>query len=303
MATKNVKNANYWQVNKDQPQICSLRGAEILPSRIAWERYSWFRKYFFKKPQYGYSIWINHQPNGIVYTCVNIDKKGIKQGMNNLLVIEKNLKVTLRGTCSALKKNLSASHQAQGKIILKESSVLNYEHFHSWGGKDFLDTDYDFILEKRAKLNYNYKILSSPRKAKIKTNVDLKEESSADTNIVGSFSDTQTEIKDNLILKGKNCSGMAKLRLVGNKNSRISACSQIKALAESKGHLDCQGLLIDKKAKISLTPELICENKKAQLTHEASIGKISEQELIYLRMRGFTEKQAIDLIVNGFLRK
>ncbi|PIZ89560.1 MAG: hypothetical protein COX89_00870 [Candidatus Nealsonbacteria bacterium CG_4_10_14_0_2_um_filter_37_10] len=46
---------------------------------------------------------------------------------------------------------------------------------------------------------------------------------------------------------------------------------------------------------------LICQNKEAQITHEASIGKISEEELNYLRMRGLTEKEAIDLIVTGFL--
>jgi len=39
----------------------------------------------------------------------------------------------------------------------------------------------------------------------------------------------------------------------------------------------------------------------AQITHEASIGRISEEELIYLRTRGLNEKEAIGLIVNGFL--
>jgi Fe-S cluster assembly scaffold protein SufB len=61
-------------------------------------------------------------------------------------------------------------------------------------------------------------------------------------------------------------------------------------------------IVIDKNSKISLIPELICQNKKAQITHEASIGKISEEELNYLRMRGLTEDEAINLIVSGFLK-
>ncbi len=77
--------------------------------------------------------------------------------------------------------------------------------------------------------------------------------------------------------------------------------SKIEAIAPSKGHLDCQGLLAAKTAKISFVPGLVCKNKDAQITHEASIGKISEEELTYLRMRGLTEDEAIDLIINGFL--
>jgi Fe-S cluster assembly scaffold protein SufB len=74
------------------------------------------------------------------------------------------------------------------------------------------------------------------------------------------------------------------------------------ANSPSKGHLDCQGLLVDKKSKISLIPALICQNKETQITHEASIGKISEEQLTYLRMRGLSEKEAIDLICSGFLK-
>lgn len=280
-----------------------MEGTEILNSKLAWEKYGWTRKYFLKKPELGYFVWIKKQPDCPVFSCVSIASKKIRQNIQNLLVIEKNIKVDIQGACDALKKNLSGIHNAEGKIVLKENSSLKYNHFHSWGEKDFLSTNYSFVLDKKSKLDYNYKILSSPQKAEIKTNINLLENSSANINIFGNFSNTQIDIEDDLILRGKNCSGVAKLRLVGNKNSSISACSQIKALAEGKGHLDCQGLLVDKTAKVSLVPKLICENNKAQLTHEASIGKISEQELIYLRMRGFTEKQAIDLIVNGFLKK
>jgi len=91
--------------------------------------------------------------------------------------------------------------------------------------------------------------------------------------------------------------------LAGRKNSKITAHSSIIATAPSKGHLDCQGLLVDKNSEISLIPELICHNKNAQITHEASIGRISEEQLSYLRMRGLKEEEAIDLIVAGFLEK
>ena len=112
---------------------------------------------------------------------------------------------------------------------------------------------------------------------------------------------TEMNIKDVLILKGKGSSGIINLRLVSGKKSKVLAHSQVIADSESKGHLDCQGLLTDKKSNISLIPELVCKNKLAQITHEASIGKISQEQLNYLRTRGLTEKQATNLIINGFL--
>jgi Fe-S cluster assembly scaffold protein SufB len=74
------------------------------------------------------------------------------------------------------------------------------------------------------------------------------------------------------------------------------------AKSSSTGHLDCQCLMTDKQAKVSLVPEVVCENKEAQVTHEASIGKISEEQLNYLRTRGLTEEKALNLIISGFLK-
>lgn len=312
---KNVKNvteqtskklsalADYYQIDNKSPKICKLKGVEILPSKLAWQKYNWTKKYFSKKPKQGYFIWVKEQPKSALFTCIAIANKNIRQAFQNLLVIEKNLKVELRGTCNALRKNLEGFHRAVGKIVLKEGAFLEYEHIHSWGQKDVVQPDYEFLLEKKARLHYNYKVFSSPAKLKVKTLITLLEGSSANLNIVGKFSQTKAEIKETIILKEKNSSGIVKLRLVGNKKSEISAYSQVRAESEGKGHLDCQGLLVDEGSKISLIPELICKNKKAQITHEASIGKISEEALNYLRMRGLNEKEAINLIVNGFLEE
>jgi Fe-S cluster assembly scaffold protein SufB len=307
MAMKNVKNIYnpaYAQIDNKTPEICQISGVEILPSRIAWEKYNWTKKYFQKKPKQGYFIWAKKNISSYLSTCISIAAKNTKQNLQNLLVIEKNLKVNLQGTCASQRKNLSGEHQAKGKIILKENSVLKYEHIQSWDKSDIVESDYQFILEKKSKLDYFYKNFQSPKKLKINTQINAFEKASANLNIIINSIQSDININDILILKEKNSSGIIKLRLVGKENSKITARSQIRAEAESKGHLDCQGLLTDSEKNnsiIKLIPELVCQNKKAQITHEASIGKISEEELNYLRMRGLTEKQAIDLIVNGFL--
>ena len=304
MVMKNARNV-YTQINNKIPKICQIGGVEILPSQIAWEKYNWAKKYFQKKPREGYFIWVKKNISSSLLTCISITAQNIKQNLQNLLVIEKNLDVNLQGICNVQRKNLFGKHMAQGKIILKENSVLKYEHLHSWGQNDIVEPNYQFLLKKNSKLDYFYKTFQTPKKLKINTSLNLLQGASANLNIMVNSIRSNVEINDVLILKEKNSSGIIKLRLVGKENSQTTAHSQVKAEAESKGHLDCQGLLVDSEKNnsiIKLIPELICQNKKAQITHEASIGKISEEELNYLRMRGLTEKEAIDLIVNGFLQ-
>jgi len=301
MVTKDVKNVNYWQVDHKIRNICETKGVTILSSPEAWERFKWSRKWFEKKPKEGYFIWIKEQIAFPLLTCVSIASERIHQDLQNLLIIERNLNINLNGTCSSQKRNLNCEHKAQGKIILRENSYLKYNHIHSWGQRDIVEPDYEFLLEKNSKLDYFYKTLFTPKQLKINTKFYLSKNSSANTKIVTDCIQTETEIKDTLILKEKGASGQVQLRLVGRKNSKILAYSQILAEAKSKGHLDCQGLIVDKDSIISLDPKLICKDKSAQLTHEASIGRISEEELNYLRMRGLSEQEAINLIINGFL--
>lgn len=298
---KNAKGVNYWQINHKIKQIYEKGGAVVLPSSEAWEKFGWVKKYFLDKPKEGYFIWVKKQIDFPLFVRVSIDAKKIQQSLQNLLVVEKNLKVSLQGACDSLKKNLCGIHKAQGIIILKEGSALKYNHFHSWDKKDIVESNYEFILEKNSKLDYIYKSLFTPKKLKINTFLNLFEGASCDVKIAVNGVQTKAEIQDTLVLREKGASGIIKLRLVGRKESDISAHSQILAVAQSRGHLDCRGLLVDKASKISLTPRLICQNKNAQITHEASIGKISEDELNYLRMRGLTQDEAIKLILTGFL--
>jgi Fe-S cluster assembly scaffold protein SufB len=68
-----------------------------------------------------------------------------------------------------------------------------------------------------------------------------------------------------------------------------------------RGHLECRGLIIEEDATIHSIPELIAKKKGAEITHEAAVGKISEQEILYLMTRRMTHDQAVSTIIRGFM--
>jgi len=302
MVMKSVKNANFWQIDHKVKNIFEVKGVTILPSPEAWQKFAWTRKFFGEKPKEGYFIWVKKEVDFPLTTCITISSPKISQDLRNLLVIEKNIRAKANVICNAKEKFLCGKHLARGKLILKEGVFLEYNHIHKWGEKDNVSPDYEFTLEKGARLIYNYRNLFPPENLEFKTTIHSGENTSSNLNFIINSLNSKIKVRDTVFLEGKNSQTVVRLRLVGRKKGQIEAISQIFATSPGKGHLDCQGLLVDKTAKISLIPQLVCQNKEAQITHEASIGKISEEELTYLRMRGLSEKEAIDLIVSGFLK-
>lgn len=297
---KNVKNANYVQIDHEI-QISEEKDVIILSSPEAYNRFKWIREYFKKKPEEGYFIWVKNSINHPLVTCISISSKNISQNPINLVVIEKDVKAEIYSICNAVKKNLCGKHVGYSKVIVKENSRLEMRHFHGWGKEDTVNSNLEFFLKKGAELSHNYKCLEVPMKLRMENNTYLKESSSANFVITVLAKDGEVEMYDSIFLNGRESNGISRVRMIGDKKSKINAHSKIIANDAGTGHLDCMGLLLAEDSSINAIPELVNRNKDASLTHEASIGKISEEILNYLRSRGLTEDQAIDLIVSGFL--
>jgi len=70
---------------------------------------------------------------------------------------------------------------------------------------------------------------------------------------------------------------------------------------EVKAHLECRGLLLSEEGIIHAIPELEGRKKGVDLSHEAAVGKIAQEEIEYLMARGLSEDEATAIIVRGFL--
>ncbi|MEK7151925.1 MAG: Fe-S cluster assembly protein SufB [Patescibacteria group bacterium] len=64
--------------------------------------------------------------------------------------------------------------------------------------------------------------------------------------------------------------------------------------------LVCDSLLLDEHSKANTYPAVENANDKVEISHEARIGRIGEQEIFYLESRGLSEEDAVRLVVNGF---
>jgi len=68
-----------------------------------------------------------------------------------------------------------------------------------------------------------------------------------------------------------------------------------------KSTVRCDALLLDDTSKTDTYPYMEIDQEDATITHEATVGKIGDEQIFYLMTRGFTEEEALSLIVNGFM--
>jgi Fe-S cluster assembly protein SufB len=68
-----------------------------------------------------------------------------------------------------------------------------------------------------------------------------------------------------------------------------------------KSHVRCDALILDEQSRSDTYPYMEIEEKDARIGHEATVSKVGDDQLFYLRSRGLTEQQATAMIVNGFI--
>ncbi len=74
-----------------------------------------------------------------------------------------------------------------------------------------------------------------------------------------------------------------------------------KDAANVKSNVKCDALLLDENAKTNTYPYMQVHREDATITHEATVGKIGEEQLFYLMSRGLSEDDATATIVLGFI--
>ncbi|MBS3086080.1 Fe-S cluster assembly protein SufB [Candidatus Pacearchaeota archaeon] len=69
----------------------------------------------------------------------------------------------------------------------------------------------------------------------------------------------------------------------------------------SKSSVRCDGLMLDDRSVAKTFPSMEVEENDVEVSHEAAVGKVGEEQLFYLMSRGLSEKEATKMIVSGFI--
>lgn len=113
--------------------------------------------------------------------------------------------------------------------------------------------------------------------------------------------DQKSLSRNNLKMLGDNSRANMVARSVIKGDSRQDFMAAIDARAKCFGHVECDAIIMDNGVTETI-PALKAHHPDAELTHEASIGKIASDQLMKLMSLGLDYDGAVNRIIQGFLK-
>jgi len=237
-------------------------------------------------------------------SCFFMHSQGFKQILHNIIVLEPGSELNIITGCATGNMVSLGSHIAVTEMFVREGANLTYTMIHDWGAEVVVYPRAAADVGKDGVFTSNYIALTRVKEIQSNPIAYLADGAKAKFNsIIYGRAGSVFDMGARGILNGGN-SGCEIISRVASENSRLILKSYIEGNGKNtKGHTECNGLLLDEKSSVYAIPELKAGNIDTELSHEASIGKIAGEKLNYLMSRGLDEDSARSLLVRGFLEK
>jgi hypothetical protein len=308
----------------DQSDVCTncnTESIELMNMKDALEKYDWVNDYMWKavavdtdkytaetalRDSGGYFIRSLPDSKEIfpIQACMFIGNSNIAQTVHNVIIAEENSELHIITGCATGSDIQRALHVGVSEFYLKKGAKITFTMVHNWAEEVEVRPRTGIVMGDDSTYISNY-ILTSPVKT-IQTYPTAycqgKNSRAVFQSILGGQKESLLDCGSRAILTGKNSSSEMITRAVSKDKSQIYTRGHLAGKSpDVKGHLECMGLVLSNDSLIYSVPELEGSSKDLELSHEAAVGKIAEEEVLYLMSRGLTEDEAASMIVRGFL--
>ncbi len=247
------------------------------------------------------------------YFRINASKTG--QFERTLIVADKGSYVSYLEGCTAPMRDENQLHAAVVELIALDDAEIKYSTVQNWyaGNKEGVGGIFNFVTKrglcggKNSKISWTQVETGSAITWKYPSCV-LKGDNS-----VGEFYSValtnnyqQADTGTKMIHLGKNTSSLiiSKGISAGKSNNAYRGLVKVNAKAENaRNYSQCDSLLIGDQCAAHTYPYLEIENPSAQVEHEATTSKVSEDQIFYLNQRGISTEDAVGMIVSGYARE
>jgi len=247
------------------------------------------------------------------YFRINASQTG--QFERTLIIADEGSYVSYLEGCTAPMRDENQLHAANVELIALDDAEIKYSTVQNWypGDENGKGGIYNFVTKRGACRGKNSKI--SWTQVETGSAITWKYPSCIlqGDNSVGEFysiaitnnyqkADTGTK----MIHLGKNTKSkiISKGISAGNADNTYRGLVDINSKAiNARNYTQCDSLLIGNKCGAHTIPYIKNKNPNANIEHEATTSKISEEQLYYCNQRGLNQEEAVSLIVNGFCKE
>ena len=233
-----------------------------------------------------------------------LNARGAGQFEHTLIIVDEGADLHFIEGCSAPKYNVANLHAGCVELYVRKGAKLRYSTIENWSKNMYNLNTKRAIVEEGGTMEwvsgsfgshvsylYPMTILNGAGSHTEFTGITFAGE--------GQTLDTGLKVVHN----GPNTSSFVNTRSISKSGGCATTRSSIVVNPTAKGSkssVSCESLMIDDISRSDTIPAMDIRTDDADIGHEASIGRISDEAVYYLMSRGLAETEAKALIVSGF---
>ena len=234
-----------------------------------------------------------------------MNAKSMGQFEHTLIIIEEGAEGHYIEGCSAPKYGSTSLHAGCVEIFVKRGAKFRYSSVENWSQDTYNLNTKRALVDEDATMEWVGGNLGSGRTMLYPCSILKGRGSHADHLGVafanaGQIQDTGAKVIH--LAPDTTSTVLTKsISKAGGRNVYRGLLQVNKGAKGAKAQIRCDSLILDEKSKSDTYPTMRINEDDVSIGHEASVGKISAEQLFYLQSRGLSEDEALAMIVNGFI--
>ncbi len=293
-------------------------GIEVMPIKKALKE-EWIKEYYWKlvavdADKYTAAVELNLHDGYViralpgskaiypVQACLYLDKEGLQQNVHNVIIAEEGSELHIITGCSTSHRMKRGIHVGISEFFIKKNAKLSFTMIHNWTEDMYVRPRSVAQVEEGGLFLNNYVCMKPVRSLQMYPTTHLvgKDAVARYYSIIVGSPGSEYDLGGRIFLKKEGNRAEIVARTISNGGKIIARGHLIGEVPEIKAHLECKGLLLNG-GLIHAVPELEGHVDGVEMSHEAAVGKIAQEEISYLMSRGLSEAEATSTIVRGFL--
>lgn len=233
-----------------------------------------------------------------------LNAQGAGQFEHTLIIVEEGADLHFIEGCSAPKYYAANLHAGAVELFVKDGARLRYSTIENWSKNMYNLNTKRAIIGSNAKMEWVSGSFGSHVSYLYPSTIMNGDSSNCEftgITFAGATQDLDTGCK--VIINGFNNSANVDTKSIskdGGVNTFRSTVTVGRKAENARVAFSCQSLMLDNISRSDTIPEMDVRNATAQIGHEATIGRISDDTVLYLMSRGCSEAEARTMVVNGF---
>lgn len=247
-------------------------------------------------------------------TYFRINTARVGQFERTLIIAEDDSFVSYLEGCSAPMRDENQLHAAVVELIALKNAQIKYSTVQNWypGDKEGKGGVYNFVTKRgickgeNSKISWTQVETGSAITWKYPGTILLGDNSVSEFYSVALTNNyQQADTGTKMIHIGKNTKSTIISKGISSGYGQNTYRGWVKIMPDAinaQNYSQCDSLMLSSGCGAHTFPTIDVRNKSSQVAHEASVSKISEEQLFYCKQRGINAEDARSMIVNGFCR-